>query len=144
MKTSNRFWYVLAVVLSVLLARAITAQTVTLEFTWTNTNTNPVGFDIMEVAAPPDTNRMIMYMNDTVGLIPNCTNGCSFARGVKVDNKRHYYRMSAYDPVAGKESLWSNVASCILAPSGTVPPVIPPTQNGLTTPINFKVTVKTP
>jgi len=113
--------------------------TVTLEFTWTNTNTTTVGFDIMEVYAPPDTNRMCFYVNSTAGLLPNCAGDCSFETIAQADNKVHYYRMSAYDARAGKESPWSNVASCLLPISGTT---APPVQSGLTAPINFKVVVK--
>lgn len=132
--------YVVTFILGIFTAWCIShCQTITLSFTWTNTNTKPVGFDLMEVAAPPDTNRMILYMNSSVGLLPPCSGSCTWSKVVQSDGKRHYYRISAYDPAEGKESAWSNVASCILAPTDVV---VPPQQNGLFAPINFGVAVK--
>ena len=133
--------WIAGIVLSLCVAVRVNAQTstITLEFTWTNTNTTTVGFDIMEVYAPPDTNRMCFYVNSTVGLLPNCIGNCIFETVTQADNKVHYYRMSAYDARAGKESPWSNVASCLLSASGTT---TPPTPSGLLAPLNFGVRVK--
>jgi hypothetical protein len=94
-----------------LFAVSIKAQTATLTFTWMNTNTTQVFFDIMEVKAPPDTFSVMLYVNAGDAPIQGVT---TYTRSVMVDEKYHYYRMKAYT-VDGKESPFSNVSKIFLS-----------------------------
>ena len=87
------FWFVLVFVLALLFYNA-NAQSYSVSFHWEDPNVTPCNYDVYEVSAPPDTDKVLWVCNHDP--IPNCKTGCSWSMPVWPDNKDHYYRVRAY------------------------------------------------
>jgi hypothetical protein len=94
--------------LGILLVPKCNAQTVSVVFEWTDPNKDPCTYDVYEVQAPPDTDKIAFVVNRDP--IPNCKEGCSWTGQVYTDGPAiRYYRMRAFRD-GGYYSAMSNTA----------------------------------